>query len=74
MPCATSLVEHEPLIYSVGGDYEDDGGAPAVPPMNPHGPKIDKWRTRKAVDADRLHEPDWLPDGDWILYPPSLAQ
>lgn len=52
-----------PLIYSVGGDGDDDLGRPAIDPEG------------KPLEADRhFHAEDSPPvaDGDWVLWPSSI--
>lgn len=72
-PMRYTLRDGEPIVYSIGTDYDDDGGAA---PVNHEGEPIPgaaaRWRPRSEVEQMQAH-PDFahsIPDGDWILYPP----
>lgn len=82
-PLNYRLKDGKPIIYSVGIDLIDGGGAPlALPSQVFRNLRIADGRRRRVSDwlhPDELarvikENPGAIPDGDWILYPPSMAK
>ena len=61
--CATKLADGKPLIYSIAGDRDDDGGVP-----RPASAATTKPAAAPASVAAATGPA--APDGDWILWPP----
>jgi hypothetical protein len=62
-PLRYTLVENKPLIYSIGSDAKDDGGAPATD-RNSHKP-VNNWKAAPWASNEV--------SGDWILFPEPKA-
>jgi hypothetical protein len=64
-PMRYTLRDGNPILYSPGGDRDDDGGRPADPPQNAaiasFGPPHPQARPSQPGTDD---------DGDWIFFPP----
>lgn len=75
-PLNYAVREGKPILYSVGVNLADDGGAPARrPPTGITGRlRVEQWRHPLDLKQMREESPRSIPDGDWILYPPSLAR
>ncbi|MBI1371906.1 MAG: hypothetical protein GC159_03985 [Phycisphaera sp.] len=64
-PLLYRLVDGMPVVYSVGADRDDDGGAaPADTPENREqfGDRLDQWASPRELNRN---EPV---DGDWVLW------
>ena len=57
-PLHFKIVDDRPLVYSVGMDYDDDGGVDAVD----HNEPIERLYIRPGPKSDTF-------EGDWILWP-----
>jgi hypothetical protein len=54
-----------PVVYSLGGDGDDDGGRP---PIHPQTGQVDNWQaSAKRFTGELRTDADY--DGDWILWP-----
>ncbi len=64
-----------PILYSVGGDRDDDGGMPPgrSAPGEPYFDAAKRWisleRIEQAPQTDDGEKQLSIPDGDWILWP-----
>ena len=64
-----------PVLYSVGVDLDDDGGKVAEEGGRKHGNlHVDEWKHPVELEKLKHERPASIPDGDWILYPPSIAK
>ena len=68
-PLKYCVADGKPLLYSIGVDRDDDGGRAAerVGPLNN---KVYEWVPPKvAANPEEYHTA--IPEGDWILWPPT---
>lgn len=65
LPLRYRLLADRPVVYSIGGDRDDDGGRP------PHGPDGNRRAARAVADLSigGVESAATAPDGDWILWP-----
>lgn len=63
----------EPVLYSTGIDLDDDCGAT---PVEARGSLLSASNWTHPTDLEQLKKvhPESIPNGDWILYPPSMAR
>lgn len=54
--------DDQPIIYSIGGNHQDDGGI-----AGDH--RIKYWRPADKYRTFSASYPDYVPDADWILWP-----
>jgi len=70
-PMCYKLTPDGPVLYSRGGDRDDDGGRPPAKAEDPTHGEASRWHWPDEVEA-MLADPrqrDTI-DGDWILFPP----
>lgn len=67
-PLRYRLVDGRPLLYSIGGDFDDDGGV--VPDTQLGRWKIRDWRVGYRPEFRQELDASDLPDGDWVFWPP----
>jgi len=71
-PLRYTLIDGQPVVYSLGGDRDDDGGRPAIAAETGEAESdaARNWIPPTELEQ-RVSEGD-LPDGDWILWPPAI--
>lgn len=72
-PLNYSLCDGVPVLYSVGTDLDDDGGAPPVKMNSNRDARESVTRWYHPAKLERRPWRERVPDGDWILFPPSYA-
>ncbi len=73
-PLRYTLVDGQPLLYSVGNDRNDDGGKPPVYPNTgrPNYLAASGWTSAEALANDPVRVA--RNDGDWILWPRPIEE
>lgn len=71
-PIGYALRDGNPVVYSVGLDRDDDGGrAPVAMENDRRNWNADEWISREELAKALREDPESVPDGDWILWPPQ---
>jgi hypothetical protein len=80
-PLKYLLVDDEPVFYSIGEDGKDDGGRPAEIRVDrpqyvgaPKLPPTEPWHWNIRTKKASYFIPDYVPDGDLILWPVAPAR
>lgn len=77
-PMRYALREGRPVLYSIGGNHRDDGGALGDRFGDPVEDNNAARRWCEPQNAARIRSgawtSDWFVEGDWILWPPVLSR
>jgi hypothetical protein len=71
LPLRYRLRDGRPVIYSIGGDLDDDGGNP---PAGRDGNGLAKRFATELANRGGRFPSGGIPDGDWVIWPPVISQ